>query len=198
MTTWHGSGMRSSRVPMRSGLATLEASTISSWTICRSSSTAARRWVIRAPRLTSGALGVRGLAGVRDRAGLMGRWFVGRVPARRGSLGLHRVPAELLAQGGGDLGAERLVLAAGEPREERQRDDRRRHIEVDGLAHRPASLAGVRDPAPDISEVLAMLLERQPRELQQPRADDRAVLPCCGDAGEVERELGCVEDLEAL
>ena len=79
------------------------------------------------------------------------------------ALGLHGVAAELLAQRGEHLGAVALLLAAAEAGQQRERDDRRRHVEVDRLLDRPAALARVGDPAPDVGEVLAVLLEGERR-----------------------------------
>ena len=79
-----------------------------------------------------------------------------------------------------------------------ERDHGRRHVAVDRLLDGPAALAGVGDPALELAEVLAALPERVRRELEQPRADDRAVVPQVGDRGEVERVLARVHDLEAL
>src|SRR5207245_183743 len=53
------------------------------------------------------------------------------------------MPAELVAQRGDHLGAEGLLLAGAEPRQQRQRDDRRRHVEAHRLLHGPAPLARV-------------------------------------------------------
>src|SRR3954447_22884704 len=82
--------------------------------------------------------------------------------------GLHRVPAELVAQRGAYLRRVRLVLAGHEAHHQRKRDDRRRHAAVDRLEHRPAALAGVVHVAADVVEVVALLLERGLRQLEQP------------------------------
>src|SRR6266567_4730242 len=58
-------------------------------------------------------------------------------------LRLHRVSAELVAERGDHLGGVGLVLARGEPQEQRQRGDRRRHVLVHGREHRPPPLPGV-------------------------------------------------------
>src|SRR6267143_3228140 len=55
--------------------------------------------------------------------------------------GLYRMPAELVAQRRDHLGAEGLLLAGAQAREQRQRDDWRRHVEAHRLLHRPAPLA---------------------------------------------------------
>src|SRR5918992_627833 len=64
------------------------------------------------------------------------------VTAERGS---HRVPAELLPEGGVDLGGIRLILARGEAGEERGGDDGGRNALVDRLEHRPAPFSRVLD-----------------------------------------------------
>ena len=93
---------------------------------------------------------------------------------------------------------KRLVLAAAEAGQQRERDDRRGHVEVDGLLDRPAALARVGHPAAHVGEVRAVLGEGVAGQLEQPRADDRAVLPGAGHGLEVDGVLGGVEDLEAL
>src|SRR4029079_12314658 len=104
--------------------------------------------------------------------------------------------AELLAQGGVHLRRERLVLAGREPREQRQRDRRRRDTLVDRVEQRPATLA--RGLALDADLLQArVLLEREHEQVEQPAANDRAVLPERGHAVEVDRELGGLHDLEA-
>ena len=146
----------------------------------------------------SGAFGARGACAV---AGCAVRRT--RAPAWRARHGRHSRsftawPPNCWRSAASTLAAVALLLAAAEARQQRERDDRRRHVEVDGLLDRPATLAGVRDPAADVGEVRAVLLEGEPGELQQPRADDRAVLPGLGHGLEVERVLRGVEDLEAL
>src|SRR5580704_17684550 len=75
----------------------------------------------------------------------------------------HRVPPELIPQGSENLRAVRLVLARSEPRLERQRDDRRGDILIDGGLHGPPAFARVGDPALDrlqIAVVLQCALEK--------------------------------------
>src|SRR5829696_2176612 len=66
---------------------------------------------------------------------------------------LDGVPPELAAQGRDDLHGEGIVLAGGEPGEERTRDNRRRDVLVYRLQHRPSALARVLHVAPDAVEV---------------------------------------------
>src|SRR4051795_7757079 len=79
----------------------------------------------------------------------------------------HGVTTELVAQRRVHLGGERLVLARREALHQRQRDDRRRHRLVDRLEHGPATLAGVLHVPADVGEVVALLLERARRQLEQ-------------------------------
>src|SRR5918911_2827704 len=51
---------------------------------------------------------------------------------------LYRVATELAAQRRDELHRERVVLARGEPREERARDGVHRHVLFYSLEHRPA------------------------------------------------------------
>src|SRR4051812_17837481 len=82
--------------------------------------------------------------------------------------------------------------ARAEARLQRKRDDRGGDVAVDRLLDGPAALAGVGDPALQLREVLAVLLERVRGELEQPRADDGAVVPQVRDRREVERVLARV------
>src|SRR5262245_655122 len=96
-------------------------------------------------------------------------------------LRLHGVAAELLAQRGLDLRCERLLLARGEARVERGGDHRDRHVLVDRLEDRPATLARVVDIAGDALEVVPVLVECVVEEVEQPRPHDRAVAPDARD-----------------
>src|SRR3954447_17916453 len=80
-----------------------------------------------------------------------------------------RVPAELVAERRVHLGGVRLVLSRREALHKRQRDHRGRYRLVDRLEDRPAALAGVLHEAADVGEVVALLLERARRQLEQPR-----------------------------
>src|ERR1051325_6795953 len=60
-----------------------------------------------------------------------------------GLLLLYGVAAELVAQRGDHLHLRRVLLAGGEPREQRRGDRRQRHRVVDRGLHSPASLTGV-------------------------------------------------------
>ena len=103
------------------------------------------------------------------------------------SAGLHGVAAELVAQGRLHLRAERRRLARGEAPHQRERDDRQRHVLVERLLHRPAALAGVLDVAADRLQP-RVALERALGELEQPGADDGAVLPERRDLVQIEVE----------
>src|SRR5829696_285530 len=106
--------------------------------------------------------------------------------------------AELLAQGGVDLGGERLVLSRGEPREERECDGRDRNRALDRLVHRPAPLARVLDVTANLVE-RRVVRERGLEQLEQPASDDRPVLPERRELTQVELEVrNPVEELEAL
>src|SRR5947209_15460866 len=70
---------------------------------------------------------------------------------------LHGVAAEFVAQGGDDLGAEVLFLARDEALQQRDRDDGRRHVMVDGVLHRPASLARILHVALDLGQLRVTL-----------------------------------------
>ena len=98
-----------------------------------------------------------------------------------------------------------LTLAAKAfcPRDEKRsysdvRDHRHRDALGDRVLDRPAALAGVLDPRLEPGEVVALLLERQRRQLAQPRAHDRALHPEVGDLRVVELVLARVEEREAL
>src|SRR6476620_6349357 len=113
-------------------------------------------------------------------------------------LGLDFVAAELVAERGEHLGAVRIVLARPEAGQQRERDDRRRDVVVDRLLDGPAALPGIGDEPLDVLEVGAVRLERTCGQLEQPRADDRALHPQVRDAGEIELVVARVQDLEAL
>src|SRR6478609_723470 len=101
---------------------------------------------------------------------------------------LHRVAAELVAQGGEHAGRVVAFLARVEAREQRGRQRRRRDRHVDAVVHHPAALAGVVDVALQAPEVVALLLEGQLGELAQPGAHDRAAVPEPRDLLELDRE----------
>src|ERR671930_389806 len=134
-----------------------------------------------------------GPAGARGprRAGSRSRWRLSRDL-------LHRVAAELVAQRGVDLRREVALPARVEAREQRRRDDRHRHAALDGVLDGPAALAGVLDPPLDPGQLVAFELERAPRELAEPRADHRALLPEVRDPGVVDPERGGLQEAEAL
>ncbi len=107
------------------------------------------------------------------------------------------VPAELVAQRRHDLHRRAVLLPAGEPRVERRRD----HGQRDRVVHRgldgPAPLAAVlRVPAQP--RQVGVLLQRVDHQVQQPGADDRALLPAAHHRGDVGHHVGRLEQLPAL
>src|SRR5258706_5479563 len=68
----------------------------------------------------------------------------------------------------------------------------------DRFLDRPPSLAGVCDPALDVREVRAFLLECALRELEEPRANDAALHPDTRDTLHVDVEVAGVDELEAF
>src|SRR5215204_216801 len=131
-----------------------------------------------APKMTSvvgwtGSLSSPATSGFAFRCSIVA---IGPPPLGR-LLALDRVAAELVPERGVHLRRVRLVLPRREPREQRGGDDRRRHGLVDRVEDRPAPLARVRDPAADIGQVVALLLERERRQVEQPRAHYRALTP---------------------
>src|SRR4051812_37296808 len=118
-------------------------------------------------------VGVSVGAGVRVRAGARVGVFVPATTLLR----LDRVAAELVPQGGEDLGPVGVGLARAEPRQQRERDDRGGDVVVDGVLDGPTALAGVLDIALDVFEILAVGLERATGELEEPRANDGALHP---------------------
>src|SRR5258708_25672846 len=82
-----------------------------------------------------------------------------------GTLGLDRVAAELVAQGGDHLGAVGVVLTGGEAHQQGHRDHRGGHTLIDRRLHAPATLARVLDVAPDIGQVGALGLGGQCRQV---------------------------------
>src|SRR3954465_10394090 len=111
---------------------------------------------------------------------------------------LDRVAAELVAEGGLDLGGEGLLLAGGEPAEERQRDHRSRNVLVHRRLDRPATFAAVLDISLDRLQA-RVLLEGVGEKIEQPGADDAPLHPGAGDPSQIEiGERRRLEDLEAL
>src|SRR6185436_12589238 len=76
-----------------------------------------------------------------------------------GVVGVHGVPAELVAQGRVDLGRERVLPARREALVERAGDHRHRDPLGDRVLNRPAALTGVLDPRLEPGQVVALLLE---------------------------------------
>src|SRR5262249_26386325 len=111
---------------------------------------------------------------------------------------LDRVAAELVAHSGEELARVGPAQTAVEAVIEREGDDRRGDVEVDGLVDRPASFARVLHEALNAGE-LGVLLECLRGQIEEPGADDGAVAPGLGDLVEVESELlPRAEDLESL
>src|SRR6266540_1849651 len=133
-----------------------------------------------------------------SRVAMLGAWHRTWLSVSASLRLLDGVAAELGAQSGVDLGREGLVLAGREARVEGGRNHRRGDALVDRLEDRPAALAGVLDVPRDAGEVAAVRVEGVVQELEQPRADDRAVAPDARDLLEVEIELGGLHDLEAF
>src|SRR5687768_16736236 len=107
----------------------------------------------------------------------------------------HVVPAELLAQRGGEAGGVVFAVARLEAREQARGDDRRRYVLVDRRLHRPAPFAAVLDVRLDRLERV-VFREHLLGQLEQPRADHAAAVPHARHLVEVERELAFAEDLE--
>ena len=115
----------------------------------------------------------------------------------RGYFVLDRVAAELVAQRGDHLHLRGVVLAGREPREQRGGDRGQRHGVVDGGLHRPAALAGVLRVAAQLLQVL-VLVQRVDGEVEQPGADDRALLPGAEDLAHVGDGVDLLQQLPAL
>src|SRR4051794_19474138 len=71
--------------------------------------------------------------------------------------GVHRVPAELVAQGGDRLHRRRVVLAGDEAGEQRGGDRRHRHGVLDALLDGPPAFAGVLGVPGDALELGVLL-----------------------------------------
>src|SRR5215211_6737393 len=106
-----------------------------------------------------------------------------------------RMPTELAAQGGYDLHGERVFLAGGEAGEEGACYGVRRYVLFYGFEHCPASFARVLDVAANAVEV-GILLEGALGELEEPAADDAALVPEAGESPEIVVVAGLLEDLE--
>src|SRR4029077_8998240 len=99
--------------------------------------------------------------------------------------GATRLATELVAERRHDLGREVVLVARGEPGEQRGRDHGRRHVLVDRLGDRPAPLARVLYVRRNVVELRAVLLEGRVKQLKQPTTNDRAVPPDAGDLVQV-------------
>src|SRR6266542_4887388 len=209
ITSAQGPGVRPRRWPARSGLAVAVAMLTRSCSISGLRPETRSRLVVFAPRSISGlrpetrsrlvVFAPRGEAARRSfRCGEAARRSFRCGDAARRSFGLHLMTAELVAEGGGDLQRESVLLARGEAREQRMGERRHRHAVIDRLMDRPAPLAGVLDVALDPLELVALGLERALGELEQPRTDHADVVPDPGDGLEVDVELARVDELEPL
>src|SRR5580692_1924747 len=126
-------------------------------------------------------------------------------PARRGltttssstRFGLDGMAAELIAQRGDYLCAERFVLARCHAREQRECDHGCRNVFVDGRLNGPATLAGVVDISANIFQA-GIEAKRKNQYHQQPRQHEQAMTPELGNLPEIVRVLGSLENLEPL
>src|SRR5258705_8320880 len=111
-----------------------------------------------------------------------------RRTARGGpSCALHRVPAELVAEGGDDLGAEGIALAGAKPGQQREGDDGCGHIEGDRFLNGPAAFTRVFHIALERGE-LHVVRKGTLGELVEPRADHAPAVPDRGDLVQVQLE----------
>src|SRR2546423_902271 len=118
-------------------------------------------------------------------------WTVTRplvAPPRRlvphGGRGLFQVATELVAHGR-QQSIGPVVLAPGrEPLEQGRAQDGGGYRFVDRGRDRPAPLAGIGDPSPELVQVRA-LAQRGRGKVQQPRGDDTAATPELGDVRDV-------------
>src|SRR6266542_1560904 len=199
ITSAQGPGVRPRRWPARSGLAVAVAMLTRSCSISGLRPETRSRLVVFAPRSISGLRPeTRSRLVVFAPRGEAARRSFRCGDAARRSFGLHLMAAELVAEGGGDLQRESVLLARGEAREQRMGERGHRHAVIDRLMDRPAPLAGVLDVALDPLELVALGLERALGELEQPRTDHAAVVPDPGDGLEVDVELARVDELEPL
>src|SRR6266542_5748959 len=136
ITSAQGPGVRPRRWPARSGLAVAVAMLTRSCSISGLRPETRSRLVVFAPRSISGlrpetrsrlvVFAPRGEAARRSfRCGEAARRSFRCGNAARRSFGLHLLTAELVAEGGGDLQRESVLLARGEAREQRMGE--RRH-----------------------------------------------------------------------
>src|SRR5262245_533805 len=103
---------------------------------------------------------------------------------RRRSRVFHRMTAELVPQRRDHLRAERIRLTRAEACLQRQRDDRRRNVEINRFLDGPAPFTGVGDPPFDVGERL-VASEGANREVVEPRAYHTPVLPDGADLLEI-------------
>src|SRR5215470_6302389 len=110
-----------------------------------------------------------------------------KITSENGSSAYGMAP-ELVAERGEQPVREGIVTSRAEAREEGRRDRRRRHRLLDGVLDGPAPFAGVVHPGAETCE-RRIGGERGRRQLEQPRADDRALVPELGDPRQVEPVL---------
>src|SRR5512145_624111 len=108
------------------------------------------------------------------------------------------MPAELIAQCRQHLRSERLLLTRDKALHERERDHRRGHIGIDRRLYSPAALARVLNVALNFSQIRG-LTESVLGQLQQPRANDAALIPDMRNLAHVQIEtFRLAHDLETL
>ena len=84
--------------------------------------------------------------------------------------------AELIAQGCQHAGGIIFLVAAGEAHLQRQGNDRGGDVQVNGFKDCPAAFTRVCDPGFDVFQ-FGVFVEGVGGKVEQPRADDAAVLP---------------------
>ena len=94
----------------------------------------------------------------------------------------HGVAAELLAQGGEELGAKGAFLPGTEPLLEGSGNRGDWHGKVDGLLDSPATLAGVLDEGLEAFKA-RVLAEGGGGKVEEPGANDGAMAPSFGNGG---------------
>src|SRR5262249_12086448 len=98
---------------------------------------------------------------------------------------VYGMAPELVAERGEQPVREGIVAARAEAREERRGDRRRRHRLFDGVLDGPTPFAGIVHVRAEIVE-LGIGGQRGRRQLEQPRADDGALVPQFRDLRQVE------------